>query len=77
MHTALVAATGRMADATDLPFDAAHLDDEDAMNAAIDELLAKKPHLAARRPFGDIGQGNRGAASEAAVNLADILRARA
>lgn len=77
LHTALVAATGRMADATDLPFDAAHLDDEQALSDAIDELLAKKPHLAARRPFGDIGQGNRGAASEAPVNLADILRARA
>ncbi|ALI26933.1 hypothetical protein XA26_30980 [Mycolicibacterium fortuitum] len=77
LHTALVAATGRMADATDLPFDAAHLDDEQALTDAIDELLTKKPHLASRRPFGDVGQGNRGAASEAPVNLADILRARA
>ncbi|UXA12060.1 hypothetical protein KXD97_29770 [Mycobacterium sp. SMC-8] len=77
LHTALVAATGRMADPTDLPFDAIHLDDEDALTTAIDELLAKKPHLASRRVSGDIGQGNRGSAADAPVNLADILRARA
>ena len=77
LHTALVAATGRMADPTDLPFDATHLDDDDTLTAAIDELLAKKPHLASRRPFGDVGQGNRGAASEAPVSLADMLRSRA
>lgn len=77
LHTALVAATGRMADPTDLPYEATHLDDEDALTTAIDELLAKKPHLATRRPFGDVGQGRRGAASEAPVNLADILRSRA
>lgn len=77
LHTALVAATGRMADPTDLAFDATHLDDDDALTMAIDELLSKKPHLATRRPFGDVGQGRRGSASEAPVNLADILRARA
>lgn len=76
LHTALVAATGRMADPTDLAFDAAHLDDADALTNSIDELLTRKPHLATRTPFGDVGQGNRGGASEP-VNLADILRARA
>lgn len=76
LHTALVAATGRLADASDLAFDAAHLDDAEALNAAIDELLENKPHLATRTPFGDIGQGNRGGTSEP-VNLADMLRARA
>lgn len=76
LHTALVAATGRLADPTDLVFDAAHLEDEQALSVAIDELLAKKPHLATRQPFGDIGQGNRGPTSEP-VSLADMLRARA
>lgn len=76
LHTALVAATGRMADPTDLAFDAAHLDDEQALSGAIDELLTRKPHLASRRPFGDVGQGNRGGTVEP-VNLADMLRARA
>ena len=74
LHTALVAATGRMADPTDLPFDAAHLDDENALTTAIDELLAKKPHLATRRPYGDIGQGNRGKSSEGEVDLMKLLR---
>lgn len=77
LHTALVTATGRMADPTDLPFNTTHLDDETALTDAIEELLAKKPHLASRRPFGDVGQGNRGKAGEPAVNLADMLRARA
>lgn len=76
LHTALVTATGRLADASDLPFDAAHLDDADALDAALDELLGRKPHLASRRPFGDVGQGNRGNSAEP-VNLADMLRARA
>lgn len=76
LHTALVAATGRMADPTDLPFDTAHLDDEQALTGAIDDLLTLKPHLATRRPFGDVGQGQQGRASEP-VNLADILRSRA
>lgn len=76
LHTALVAATGRLADPTDLAFDAAHLDDADTLTAAIDELLTRKPHLASRRPFGDVGQGNRGGSVEP-VNLADMLRARA
>lgn len=77
LHTSLVAATGRLADAADLPFDAAHLDDAEALAGAIDELLARKPHLASRRLNGDIGQGNRGPSSDAPVNLADMLRARA
>lgn len=76
LHTALVTATGKLADASDLPFDATHLDDPEALGAAIDALLAGKPHLASRRPFGDVGQGNRGNSAEP-VNLADMLRARA
>lgn len=64
LHTELVRATGRLADPADLPFDAEHLDDADKLAAAVDELLAAKPHLASRTPRGDIGQGNRGTASE-------------
>nr|WP_237394175.1 hypothetical protein [Mycobacterium paraintracellulare] len=77
LHTALVEATGALADPTDMPYDAAHLDDPAALAAAIDELLAAKPHLATRRPFGDVGQGNRGASSSEPVNLHSLLRARA
>ncbi|GLB90939.1 MULTISPECIES: hypothetical protein [Mycobacterium] len=75
LHTALVAATGRLADPSDLAFDAAHLDDPDALAAAVDELLTRKPHLASRRPAGDIGQGATRTADT--VDLAEMLRARA
>lgn len=75
LHTALVAATGRLADPSDLPFDAAHLDDEAALATAIDELLDRKPHLAARRVAGDVGQGARGGGEP--VDLIGLMRARA
>ena len=75
LHTALVAATGRLADPSDLEFDDAHLDDEDALNAAVDALLARKPHLASRRPVGSIGQGATAPADS--VSLAGILRQNA
>lgn len=73
LHTALVAATGKLADPSDLPFDAEHLDDPDALAAAIDTLTAAKPHLKSRKPTGDIGQGVRGT-QDAPVDLAAILR---
>lgn len=76
LHTELVRATGRLADPTDLPFVEDHLVDADKMVAAIDELLAQKPHLAARRPSGDIGLG-QGRAPSANVDLAAILRGSA
>src|ERR1700722_10698021 len=57
LHTELVRQTGRLADPTELPYDAAHLDDPDALKVAIDELLARKPHYAARTPNGHVGQG--------------------
>lgn len=75
LHTALVTATGRLADPTDLPFDEQHLDDIELLTAAVDDLLARKPHLASRRPAGDVGQGARPEA--ASVDLAGLLRARA
>ncbi len=57
LHNAIVAATGRLQDATDLAFDETHLTDSDALTTAIDALLQAKPHLGSRRPVGDIGQG--------------------
>ena len=74
LHTALVEATGSLQDASDLPFDESHLDDPEALQQAIDELLAAKPHLAARRPRGDVGQGQTGTSNT--VDLAEMLRAR-
>lgn len=75
LHTELVRATGRLADPTDIPFDEAHIDDPDALAAAVEDLLARKPHLASRRPLGDIGQGQRGPASEP-FSLLGLLKER-
>jgi hypothetical protein len=75
LHTELVRATGRLADPTDLEFDEHHIDDPDALAGALDDLLARKPHLASRRPTGDIGQGQRGSASEP-FSLLQLLKER-
>lgn len=75
LHTELVRATGRLADPTDLPFDPEHLDDPEKLTAAVDALLDAKPHLATRRPSGDIGQGQRGPAT-GAFSLLDMLKER-
>jgi len=75
LHVALVTATGRLADPTDLTFDEAHLEDPAALEAAIDLLVKKKPHLASRRPTGEVGQGV--APDAGSVSLAGILRTRA
>lgn len=75
LHAELVRATGKLADPTDLAFDESHLDDPDALTAAVDDLLTRKPHLASRRPTGEIGQG--ATPSRTNVDLAAILRQRA
>ncbi|WP_422745186.1 hypothetical protein ACN27E_23605 [Mycobacterium sp. WMMD1722] len=75
LHVELVKATGRLADPTDLEFNEDHLDDPDALAAAVDELLERKPHLASRRPVGDIGQGNRGSSPEP-FSLLGLLKER-
>lgn len=75
LHTELIRATGRLADPTDLPFDPEHLDDPNKLAAALDDLLDRKPHLATRRPTGDIGQGHRGPAS-GSFSLLDMLKER-
>lgn len=74
LHTEIVRATGRLADPTDVEFDAEHLADADQLDAAITALLDAKPHLAARRPAGDIGQGNRG--TPGTFSLLDTLKSR-
>ena len=72
----LVRATGKLADPGDMPFDESHIDDPDALAAAVDDLLARKPHLASRRPTGEIGQGASPQAASS-VNPAALLRQRA
>lgn len=75
LHTSLVAATGRLADPTDLTFDEGHLEDPEALTAALEDLLTRKPHLASRKPRGDVGQGPTTTGEP--VDLAAILRSRA
>ncbi|MBP2455182.1 hypothetical protein [Mycolicibacterium lutetiense] len=75
LHSELVRATGRLADPTDLPFDEGHLADPDKLAGAINELLEAKPHLATRRPSGDIGQGQRGPAT-GSFSLLGMLKER-
>ena len=75
LHNALTAATGRLADPSDLPYEESHLDDPEALETAISELLEKKPHLGSRKPAGNIGQGV--SSSTDAVDLAAMMRARA
>lgn len=76
LHEALVAADGRLASPSDLPYDAALLDDPAALEKAIADLLAAKPHLASRKPRGNIGMGAKKSTDDG-VSLAGILRARA
>ncbi len=77
LATAQAALTGKLADPTDLPFTDDLLDDdglvdEDKVRAAVEDLIKRKPHLAARRPTGDVGQGARPEAPE--MGLASLLR---
>lgn len=76
LHAALVKDTGRLQDPTDIPFDPAHLEDPDALTAAIDALLTSKPHLASRRPQGFIPQGATPEAG-AGMTLGGLLRSNA
>lgn len=73
LHVALVAQDGRLQDPTDLPFDAAHLEDENKLKEAIAEVIARKPHLKARKLTGDVGAGARGDAVE--TDLLSLIRA--
>lgn len=74
LHAALVAADGRLADPSDLPFDPAHLDGADSLKSAIADLVAAKPHLKARRVAGDIGAGYRGDSPAPRVDLLQIMK---
>lgn len=76
LFAVLVEKTGRLADPGDLPFSAELLDDEEAMTKAIDTLLAERPHYAARRVAGDVGQWH-GTPKPGQVNLGGMLRANA
>jgi len=76
---AIVRSDGRLIDADDLAFDAQFLDDEglvdsEKVTAAIDSLVERKPHLAARRPSSEIPQGAQPMPGQ--VSLLDLLQGR-
>lgn len=73
LHTERVRGLGLLADPADLPFDADHLDDPDALQAAVEQLLTERPHLRARRTRGDIGQHEH-VSTSTGVSLAGLLR---
>lgn len=73
------ATAGVLADSSDLPVSDALLDedgmpDPELIATAARELIARKPHLADRRPRGDVDQGVRQTSAD--VDLAGMLRAR-
>ncbi|MBB2992361.1 hypothetical protein FHR72_003860 [Mycolicibacterium iranicum] len=65
LFTSQVRATGKLADPTDLEYNEELLNDDDALTTAIDELLKKRPHYAAKKiKGGDVGQGVTGKQTE-------------
>jgi hypothetical protein len=56
-----VAALDKFADPSDFAYDADLVDDDEALTAAVDELITRRPHYAKpRKPSGSVGQGQRG-----------------
>ena len=64
LFAARVTATAKLADADDLAYDTELLADDDKLTEAIDELIKRKPHLAARTVSGSVGQGVTGTKDE-------------
>jgi len=76
---AITRSDGRLIDADDLAFDAQFLDDDglvdaEKVTAAIDSLVERKPHLAARRPSSEIPQGAQPMSGQ--VSLLNLLQGR-
>lgn len=74
LWTHKVNATGKLADADDLAFDAELLADDEKLHAAIDELVERKPHLKARNVSGNVGQGLKGKQDEPFSLMATLRR---
>jgi hypothetical protein len=72
--------TGKLVDASDLNYSDELLGEDGNPDAqkvrdAVEALIASKPHLAAIRPVGDVGQGTQNA--DTMPGLASMLRAGA
>lgn len=57
LFTALVAATGRVENPTEIAYEAGLLADPDAIHAAIDAEIERRPYIRSRKIAGDVGQG--------------------
>jgi hypothetical protein len=75
LFTARVAATGKVdpSAVTEVRFDADILDDPDAIAQAVDNAIAERPFIKARKVSGDAGQGERGEGA-GATTFADLFR---
>jgi hypothetical protein len=73
LFTARVAASQKLADPSDLEYNADLLEDSEKLTAAINELIAARPHYAARKMTGTVGQGVKGDTS-APFSLLDRLK---
>lgn len=76
LHRMQVEGTGALADASDLPFDPAHLESPEALQAAIDALIEAKPHLKARRFDPAAAAQGPKAGAAAPVDLLAALRSQ-
>jgi len=72
LFTAKVSGLGKLADPTDLEYSEELLDD-DALSSAVDELLTRRPHYAARKVSGTVGQGITGQ-QEQSFSMMDRLK---
>lgn len=74
LHAALVRLDGRLADPADLEFNPEHLEDGDALAAAVTALVERKPGLKAQKFSGDAGAGKRGSGKKPPADLISIIR---
>ena len=73
LHSALVALDGRLANPEDLPFNADHLESDEALETAITAFLESHPTLKKNYIAGDVGQGTRGS-DKKPVDLIELMR---
>lgn len=60
-----------------VPYDAALLEDNDALQEYVEELLESKPYLRKRTATGDIGQHSSNGGDRGGFSLLDAMRANA
>lgn len=78
LHTEYVRSLGRLANPEELAYDPEHLESPEKLNAAIDDLIARKPYMANRIPVpgSNIGQGQQGSPVAPPPSLIDAIRAK-